>query len=280
MSRLWRWLLPALFLFTSTAGAEVPVPPLHARVTDLTATLTPDQQQKLEADLAGLETRKGAQLAVLLVPTTQPETIEQYARRVLDEWKLGRKGIDDGALLLVAKDDRKLRIETQYGLEGVIPDAIAKRIVVEDIAPHFKQGDYYGGIEAGVSRMSRLVEGEPLPAPQEIQPGWSSLDEYFPLLIFVVLVGGGLFRLLFGRLLGAGMAGSLVGGVLWWLAGSLMIGAIGGVVAFIFVLAGGGRGGPGGWSSGGYGGGWSGGDGGGFSGGGGFGGGGGASGNW
>lgn len=280
MRLLWRWLLPALLLLTGTAWAEVPVPPLHARVTDLTATLTPDQQQKIERDLAELEARKGAQLAVLLVPSTQPETIEQFARRVLDEWKLGRKGIDDGALLLVAKDDRKLRIETQYGLEGVIPDAIAKRIVVEDIAPHFKQGDYYGGIEAGISRMSRLVEGEPLPPPQESEPGWSSLEEYFPILIFAVLIVGGLFRLIFGRLLGAGVAGTLVGGGLWWLAGSLLIGAIGGVVAFIFVLAGGGRGGSGGWSSGGYGGGWSGGDGGGFSGGGGFGGGGGASGDW
>lgn len=274
-----RWLLLALCLFQAAVYAEVAVPPLHARVTDLTGTLSTTQQQKLEHDLADLEARKGAQLAVLLVPTTQPEAIEQYARRVLDEWKLGRKGVDDGALLLVAKDDRKLRIETQYGLEGVIPDAIAKRIVMEDITPRFKQGDFYAGIEAGVSRMIRLVEGEPLPPPRETQARWSSAEEYFPLLAFGVLVIGGLFRLLFGRLLGAGVAGSLVGGVLWWLAGSLMMGAVGGLIAFVFVLGGGGRGGYGGWSSGGYGGGWGGGDGG-FSGGGGSGGGGGASGSW
>ena len=138
MSRLCRLApyLAALLLglvITSTAHAEVAVPPLTSRVMDLTQTLTVPQRQAIERNLAELEQLKGAQIAVLLVPSTAPETIEQYARRVLDEWKLGRKDIDDGALLLIAKEDRAMRIETQYGLEGVIPDAIGKRIIAEDI---------------------------------------------------------------------------------------------------------------------------------------------------
>ena len=270
-------LLLAAFIVAS-AHAEVAVPPLSTRVTDLTQTLSAQQRQALERDLANVEARKGAQIAVLLVPTTQPETIEQYARRVLDSWKLGRKGIDDGALLLIAKDDRALRIETQYGLEGVIPDAIAKRIIAEDITPFFKRGDFFGGIEIGVSRMVRLVDGEPLPPPREQTVAWSSMEDFLPLLLVVVFVIGGFLRMLFGHLLGAGIASAIVGVLAWVILGSLALAAIGAVVVFVFVLAGGGRGGVGGWSSGG--GGWSSGGGGGFGGGGGMGGGGGASGRW
>ncbi len=111
------------------------IPPLKTRVTDITGTLTDGQLAGLEAKLWDFEKRKGSQVAVLIVPTTQPEAIEQYSIRVFDQWKLGRKGVDDGILLLVAKDDRKLRIEVGRDLEGVIPDAIAKRIIVEAIAP-------------------------------------------------------------------------------------------------------------------------------------------------
>jgi uncharacterized protein len=275
----WFWLLLGLVATSHVARAEVAVPPLTARVTDLTQTLEPRRRESLERDLAELEARKGAQIAVLIVPSTQPETIEQYARRVLDAWKLGRKGIDDGALLLIAKDDRKLRIETQYGLEGVIPDAIAKRIIAEDITPFFKRGDYYGGIAIGVSRMSRLVDGEPLPPPREKSVSWSSVEDFLPMLLIGIFIVGGFLRMLFGHLLGAGIASAVVGVGAWLLLGSLTLAAIGAVIAFFFVLMGGGRGGMGGWSSGG--GGWSsGGGGGGFSGGGGMGGGGGASGNW
>lgn len=280
MLRTMRMILLGLLigLFSlANAQAEVAVPPLTSHVTDLTQTLTPPQRQKLEQDLAALEARKGAQIALLLVPTTQPETIEQYARRVLDAWKLGRKGVDDGALLLIAKEDRALRIETQYGLEGVIPDAIAKRIIAEDITPLFKRGDFYGGIEIGLSRMARLVDGEPLPPPRERTIAWSSLEEFFPMLLFGVFIVGGFLRMLFGHLLGAGIAGAIVGVLAWLLLGSLILASIGGIVAFVFVLLGGGRGGRGGWSSGG---GWGSGGGGGFSGGGGMGGGGGASGRW
>ncbi len=254
------------------------MPPLKTRVTDVTQTLTPQQRESIEGDLADLETRKGAQIGVLIVPTTQPEAIESYARRVLDEWELGRKGVDDGALLLVAKDDRKMRIETQYGLEGVIPDAVAKRIIVEDIAPAFKRGDFYGGIAGGVQRMIGLVDGEPLPPPREQEIGWGSVEEFFPFLVFAVVIVGGLLRSLFGHLIGATIAGGFVGVFIWLFAGSIAVAVVAAIVAFVVVLLGGGIGGTRGWSSGRTGGGWSGG--GGFRGGGGSGGGGGASGSW
>jgi len=261
--------------------AEVPVPRLQARVTDLTGTLTPERRAAFESRLADLEARKGAQLAVLIVPTTGPETIEQYARRVLDEWKLGRKGVDDGALLLVAKEDRTLRIETQYGLEGVIPDAIAKRIIEEDIVPRFRQGDFAGGIDAGLGRMIGLVEGEPMPAPRRAQGiSLGGLGDALPMLAFGVFFVGGLLRAIFGQFVGASVGGALVGFVVWLIAGSMVAAIVAGLFAFVFVLAGVGRGGTGGWGSGGYGGGWSSGGGGGWSGGGGLGGGGGASGRW
>ncbi len=278
LSRLASYLAALLLgvVIAASACAEVAVPPLSSRITDLTQTLTPQQLQAIERNLAELEQLKGAQIAVLLVPSTEPETIEQFARRVLDEWKLGRKGIDDGALLLIAKDDRALRIETQYGLEGVIPDAIAKRIIAEDITPLFKRGDYYGGIEVGVLRMSRLVQGEPLPPPREKSLSWASAQDFFPALLFGIFVLGGFLRMLFGQLLGASIASAVIGGLLWFLMGTLTFALIGAVIAFVFVLLGGGSGGGGmgGWSSSGGGGG------GGFSGGGGMGGGGGASGRW
>jgi len=142
-----------------------PVPELHARVTDLTGTLDAPRVQSLQNALAALEQRKGAQIAVLIVPTTAPETIEQYATRVYDAWKLGRKGIDDGALVLVAKQDRHVRIEVGYGLEGAIPDAAAKRIAHDYMSPRFAAGDFAGGIGAGIEMLTHLIDDEPLPAP-------------------------------------------------------------------------------------------------------------------
>src|SRR5512145_1050521 len=140
MKRLWTRLALLALLLCGTAQAEVAVPELKQRVTDLTATLDAGQIQLLENKLAAFESAKGAQIAVLLLPTTEPETIEEFGIRVAESWKLGRKGVDDGVLLLVAKDDRKLRIEVGYGLEGILPDAVGKRIVSDDIAPHFRQG--------------------------------------------------------------------------------------------------------------------------------------------
>jgi uncharacterized protein len=272
------WLLAA-----AGAQADTAVPPLTARVTDLAATLNAGQRQALEQELKAFEDRKGAQLAVLIVPTTEPEAIEQYGIRVVDAWQLGRKGIDDGLLLLIAKDDRRLRIEVGRGLEGVVPDVVAKRVIAEVITPFFKRGDFYGGIEAGVNQLIRIIDGEPLPPPREKDLRWSDYEDLLWLSVFLVLAFGGMARSWFGRLAGAGVTGSVVGFVFWFIVGSLIGATIAGIIAFVVTLiiglGGGGRGGSGRWSSGGHSGGsWSGG--GGFSGGGGSFGGGGASGSW
>ena len=156
-----------LLLAALSAVADVAVPPLNARVTDLTGTLSGEAVTRIEAKLADLEARKGSQIAVLIVPTTQPEEIEQFGIRVADAWKLGRKGVDDGAILMVAKNDRRVRIEVGRGLEGALPDAIANRIIDETVTPHFKTADFDGGIEAGVDQMIAVVNGEPLPEPDK-----------------------------------------------------------------------------------------------------------------
>lgn len=272
-------LIAVLWLFSApwAAADEIAVPPLKARVTDLTGTLQPDQQATLEQTLQAFENTKGSQIAVLIVPTTQPEAIEQYAIRVAEAWKLGRKGVDDGVLLLIARNDRKLRIEVGYGLEGAIPDAVAKRIVSEVIAPHFKQDDYFGGIRAGVERIIKVVEGEPLPEKESSRSKGSGFSGDWLAIGFVLAaVVGGAMRALLGPFVGGLVAGSIAVAVAWLLFASLVMALVAGLLVFIFTLLG--RHGGGGWSSGGGGG--FGGGGGGFGGGGGGFGGGGASGNW
>ena len=152
------------------AAAQVPVPPLTGHVTDQTGTLSAEQKATLEQTLTAFEARKGSQLAVLMVATTAPEEVEQYALRVAEQWKLGRKKVDDGAILVVAKNDRAMRIEVGYGLEGALTDLTSKRIISESILPRFKGGDFYGGITAGVDQIIRVVDGEPLPAPTARAP--------------------------------------------------------------------------------------------------------------
>jgi uncharacterized protein len=269
------------------AWAQVAVPPLTARVTDLTGTLTREQQAGLERMLQEFEARKGSQLAVLLVPTTAPEAIEQFALRVAEQWKVGRKKIDDGAILVVAKDDRTLRIEVGYGLEGVLNDATASRIIREVIVPRFREGDFYGGINAGLDRMMRVIDGEPLPAPaKQGLPAEGGFFQMLPILLILALVGGSILRALLGRFLGAAATGGAVAFLAWTLAGAMAIALLAGVLAFLFTLMGGGMGRRyygGGFPGGIYrGGGWGGGGlgGGGFRGGGGSFGGGGASGRW
>ncbi len=273
------YLLPFSQLAVTASAQEVAVPTLTARVTDLTGTLTAEQRSTLEDRLQTLETQKGSQIAVLMLPTTQPETIEEYGIRVVERWKLGREKIDDGVLLLIAKDDRKLRIEVGYGLEGALPDIIAKRIIAEDISPHFKQGDFYGGIVAGITRIDAVIQGEALPAPQPKADGGSSVESYLPFLIFFALISGAILRSIFGTVPGALINGGLVGFATTLLGGGLIFAIIFGIVAFFFALIKGGGSGLGGGGFGGGGGGFSSG-GGGFSGGGGGFGGGGASGDW
>jgi len=289
MKRLWwLWLLLASFLL-GTAQAEVAIPPLKQRVTDLTSTLDASQLQTLETKLAAFEKAKGSQIAVLVLPTTQPEVIEQFAIRVVEVWKLGRKGIDDGVLLLVAKDDRKLRIEVGYGLEGALNDATAKRIVAEVISPAFKQGDFYGGIDAGVNSIIKVIDGEPLPPPS---PGGQaqgsdsdSLSNLLGIGFVIFMMGNIILRQMLGRLPSGLLVGGAIATIAWFMLLSMGIAVVVGVVAFVLSLmfgsslggsampVGWGGGGGGSWGSGSGGSSWGGGGGGDF-------GGGGASGDW
>lgn len=269
---------------TLVARADVAVPPLTGRVVDLTGTLSSDQAAALEQKLKAFEDRKGSQLAVLIVPTTQPETIEQYSLRVVEQWKLGRKKVDDGALLLIAKNDRKLRIEVGYGLEGALNDATSKRIIDEIITPKFRSGDFAGGISDGADRILKVIDGEPLPepAPKSEQIDFSGIGDWFPFLLIIVLGAGSVLRALFGRLLGAVIAGGAIGVIAWFVLGVLSLAAIAALITFVLTIFGdvifSGSGGGGGRSSGGFSSGSS--SSGGFSGGGGSFGGGGASGSW
>jgi uncharacterized protein len=268
-------------LLCGAAHAEVAVPPLTHRVTDLTATLDAQQMQTLESRLVDFEAKKAAQLAVLIVPTTEPEAIEQFGIRVVEAWKLGRKGVDDGALLLIAKDDHTLRIEVGYGLEGVLNDATAHRIINEIIVPHFKRGDFYSGIESGLAAMIQVVNGEPLPPPRRAAAsGKFDIESLLFIAFGLVVVVGGMLRAMLGRFPAAVLMGGALGLLAWLMVGPLLIALFVGLMAFVFVLLGGGGRGFGGYGGGGLRGGGYGGGGGGFSGGGGGFGGGGASGRW
>lgn len=251
---LWQFVLGSLLLLAANALAQalLPVPPLTARVTDLAGMLTPRERTQIEAQLKDFETDRGSQVAVLIVGSTVPETIEQYAIRVAENWKLGRAGIDDGALLLVAKDDRAVRIEVGYGLEGVLPDAIAKRIVSEIIVPAFREGHFAAGIQAGVVQILRTIEGEPLPPPAREAPGMTSRDDPGSGMTSGVVTGvftGMVLRSIFGRLLGALAAGGIAALVGWLVSGSVFVAFL--VALFVFFFTAGAGGGRGGWSTGG-----------------------------
>jgi uncharacterized protein len=202
-----------LLMMSRPALALVDIPELSKRVTDLTGTLNAEQQSTLEAKLASFEAKKGSQIAILLVPTTQPEDIAQYSLRVAEKWKIGRTKINDGVLVLVAKDDHKMRIEVGYGLEGAIPDVYAKRIVSDVMRPHFKQGDFYSGINASADALIGLINGEALPAPAPSQSG-SQMSGENSLALF--LVGTLFFTMLFhgmlGRFFGSAATGGVMGG--------------------------------------------------------------------
>ena len=240
----------AFFAFTlccsCIAIAQVPVPPLIGRVTDQTGSFTPAQKAALEQTLQAFEARKGSQLAVLIVPTTVPETIEQYAIRVAEKWKLGRTKVDDGAILVVAKNDRAVRIEVGYCLEGGLNDAISKRIISEQITPRFTQGDFYGGITAGVDQIIRVFDGESLPQPAgRSSNGIGNIQQYVPVIFILAMVLGGVLRSVLGRFPGSLVTGGAVAIVAWLFAGAVSIGLVAGVIALLFTLLGGGMGGHG-----------------------------------
>ena len=245
-----RALLLAFTLWGSLfANAQVAVPPLTGHVIDRTGTLTAEQKTTLEQTLTAFEARKGSQLAVLMVSSTAPEAIEPYALRVAEQWKLGRKKVDDGVILVVAKADRSLRIEVGYGLEGALNDATSKRIIDEIILPRFKQQDFYGGITAGVGQIIRVVDGEALPQPSAKGTAGigdlGNIGQYAPILFIVALFVGGVLRAALGKVPGAVVTGGAVAVLAWFVAGAVSVAVIAGVVALFFTLLGGGMGGLG-----------------------------------
>lgn len=291
------WL--AAFLLVLVAGAASaqelqPVPALSARVIDQTGTLDAVQRKGLEDKLAAFEQSKGTQIVFLMVATTQPEDIASYANRIGNAWKIGRKGVGDSVLLVVAKDDRKVRIEVAKTLEGAIPDLAAKHIIDEAITPNFRRGDFAGGLQAAADRIIARVSGEALPEPNPAQRGggaegfdWMNLAI---VLFIAVPVVGRILSAILGRKLGAMATGAGVGAIALLVTSSIVVAVIAALVALVFSMASGGLAGVGssrrgGWGAGpwiGGGGGWSGGGAGGWggSGGGGDFGGGGASGDW
>lgn len=296
------WLLAAAAL-PLAAQDVLPVPPLTGRVIDQTATLTDVQRSALDIKLAAIERERGAQLVVVMVPTTKPEDIFSYTQRLGDAWKLGRPGVGDGLLIVVAKADRRMRIAPAKTLEGAVPDLLASRIIEQTLVPAFRNDDYAGGLNAAIDQIAERVGQEGLPAPVGRSPTASregfDLEDGGILLLVAVPVIGGIASSLFGRKLGALVTGGAVGTIGWWVTASTALAAGAGLVALVLVAigfgggrGGGGRGGRlsrgrgpviwgGGFGGGGFGGGGGGGGGGGFSsGGGGDFGGGGASGSW
>ena len=245
LRRFVGWSLAVVLVLCATAAWAqdlVPVPPLVARVVDNTGTLSLEQKAGLDAKLAALEQRKGSQLVVLLVPSTQPEDIVSFANRVANEWKVGRRTIGDGVLLIVAKGDRQVRIEVAKTLEGAIPDLAAKRVIEQAITPAFKRGDYAGGLEAGVDRLVALISGEALPEPAK-PSGTARLGEagfeWTDLLIFMLFalpVGAAVARSALGRKLGAVATGAGVGAMAWFFSASILIAGLAALVALVYAV--------------------------------------------
>lgn len=293
-----------LWLVTTVALAQqlAPIPPLDSPVVDTTGTLDAATQSQLVQQAQALQQRKGSQLQVLVVPTTEPEDIAQYTQRVYDQWKLGRQGVDDGVILVVAKDDRRVRIQPGYGLEGAIPDATSSRIIQEYLVPKFRAGDFAGGITDASAQLVRLIDGEPLPEPvADHAPGRDRGGNWLFALIAAFIVANVIRGIFNGTPAGIRglLAGAGAGGVAWLISSALLVGGIGAFIGLFLGLAGAGAGrfarddswggwgggGMGGWGGGSSGGSWGGGGGfggggGGWSGGGGMSGGGGASGSW
>lgn len=240
------WLLLCALALPWQVYAEVAVPALSARVIDQTKTLTPEQLRTLDQKLREIEARKGSQVVVLMVPTTKPEEIEQFAIRVADKWKIGRKKVDDGVILLIAKNDRAVRIEVGYGLEGALTDALSKRIIDGAMIPRFKQQEFYGGILAGVDQIGRVIDGEILPTPapnRQLVADQEGALSALSVLFVIALIMGSFLRKILGRMLGASATGVAVAIIGWFIAGAVLTALLGGVLAFIVTLLSGGLGG-------------------------------------
>lgn len=230
---LWCGLLPA------AAQQLAAIPALDSPVVDATGTLDAAQEQQLEQQALALQQRKGSQLQVLIVASTEPETIEQYAQRVFDQWKIGRKGVDDGVLLLVAKDDRRVRIQPGYGLEGAIPDAIANRVIQEYLVPKFRQGDYAGGIADATAVLVKLVDGEALPAPVSDNRADLSRGGDWLFTLFAAFVIATIVRAVFRRApagIRALFTGGAAGGVAFLLSSLIPLAGVAGVIGLIYGL--------------------------------------------
>jgi len=236
LALLLGWILPTLA--SSLALATIAVPPLVGRVVDQTGTLSGGDAAALNQTLRNFEARKGSQIAVLIVPTTDGEAIEQFSLRVAEAWKIGRKKIDDGALLVIAKNDRHLRIEVGYGLEGALTDVTSKRIIDEIITPKFKSGDFAGGISAGINRIIQVIDGEKLPAAAP--PHWqapSLLNDVDPsFALFALFAFGALMRKLLGALFGATVTGGIAGVLAWYISGSFAAALLATVVVFLMAM--------------------------------------------
>jgi uncharacterized protein len=226
-----------LFVACNLQAQIIDVPVLKSRVTDLTQTLSHDQRKQLEAKIAAFEQVKGSQIAVLMLPTTQPEDIAQFSIRVTDAWQLGRAKPDDGVLIVVAKNDRKMRIEVGYGLEGAIPDLTAKRIINEVMAPSFKQDDYYTGINNALDQLMRLIAGEQLPAPAA-SASPADIEASLPLLLFAALIAAGVLRAIFGSFFGGILSGGIISVLAWLVGVGLSAAILFGLVAFFMTLIG------------------------------------------
>jgi len=239
-------LLTGALSWSLVASSQVPVPPLTGHVVDESGTLTADQRGALEQRLTAFEASKGSQVSVLVVTTTAPEGIEEFSVRVAQQWKLGRKKVDDGAVLVVAKGDHAVRIEVGYGLEGALTDLASKRIIDASILPRFKEGDFYGGISAGVAQMLRVIEAEPLPAPAEAgASGPGGWRQYAALLFILALTMGGVLRALLGKVAGPIVTGGAVAVIAWLVVGAVPVALGAGLVALVVKLLGGGMAGRG-----------------------------------
>ncbi|CAN5138455.1 hypothetical protein BH11PSE9_BH11PSE9_10080 [soil metagenome] len=237
-------LFATLFATTAQAQDVLPAPPLTGRVVDQTGTLTPAQSQALTSKLEAIETQRGAQVVVLIVPTTQPEDIASYGQRIADAWKVGRRDVGDGVVVVVAKNDRRMNIEVAKTLEGAIPDVLAGRIVNEQMKPAFRNNDYAGGLNAAVDKLGLLIAGEALAPPpakgtggngsRSAKQGFDLQDMAIFLFVGVPILGAVLTGM-FGRKFGAVLTGGAVGGIGWWLTASALVAGGAGLVALFLV---------------------------------------------